>query len=55
MIYLNWSKKRKFMFVSGHVKQGISRNFGDKTEIIKIFSNWYGTKIPFEYYRRKLN
>ena len=55
MIYLNWSKKRKYKFVSGHVQQGISKKFGNKTETIKIFSNWYGTNLSFEYYRRKLN
>ena len=54
MIYLNWAKKKGFKFVSGHVSQGISKNFGNKTEIIKIFSDWYGTNIPFEYYRRNI-
>ena len=54
MIYLNWAKKKGFKFVSGHVAQGISKNFGNKTEIIKIFSDWYGTNIPFEYYRRNI-
>ena len=53
-IYINWAKKRNYKFVSGHVAQGISKNFGDNTEIIKVFSNWYGTKISFEYYRRSL-
>ena len=53
-IYINWAKKRNYKFVSGHVAQGISKNFGNNTEIIKIFSNWYGTKISFEYYRRSL-
>ena len=55
MIYLNWSKKRNFKFVSGHVKQEIVKNFGKKAEIIKIFSNWYGTNITFAYYRRILH
>ena len=53
-IYINWAKKRNYKFVSGHVAQGISKDFGKNTEIIKIFSNWYGTKISFEYYRRSL-
>ena len=54
MIYLNWAKKQGYKYVSGHVAQGVSKNFGSKTEIIKIFSEWYQTKIPFEYYRRNL-
>ena len=45
---------KKIYINSGHVAQGISKNFGKNTEIIKIFSNWYGTKISFEYYRRSL-
>jgi len=54
MIYLNWAKKRGYKFVSGHVAQGITKKFGNKTEIIKIFPEWYGTNIPFEYYRRNI-
>ncbi len=54
MIYLNWSKKRGFKYVSGHVIEGTSKQFSKETEIIKIFSNWYGLNKPYEYYRRKL-
>ena len=54
MIYLNWSKKRGFKYVSGHVIEGTSKQFPKETEIIKIFSNWYGLNKPYEYYRRKL-
>ena len=53
-IYLNWSKKNGFKYVTGHVKQGISQNFKGTVEIIKIFPNWYGTNLPFEFYRRTL-
>ena len=53
-IYLNWIKKNGFKFNTGHVSQGISKTFGKKIEIVKIFPNWYGAKTPFEYYRRKL-
>ena len=55
MIYINWAKKRGFKYVSGHVAKNILKRSNNKIEIIKIFSNWYGTKIPFEYYRRKLD
>ena len=54
MIYLNWSKKKGYKYISGHVTQGTAYTFGENIEIIKIFTNWYGTKIPFEYYRREL-
>ena len=54
MIYLNWAKKRGYTYVSGHVMQGLSKKFSSKTEIIKIFPNWYGLNCPYEYYRRLL-
>ena len=53
-IYLNWAKKNGYKFCSGHVKQGISKQFPSKTEIIKTFPNWYGSNSIFEYYRRYL-
>ena len=34
-IYINWAKKQNFKYITGHVKQGFSKNFGNKTEIIK--------------------
>ena len=53
-IYLNWAKKKNYKYITGHVKQGISKHFSADTQIIKIFPNWYGQKSPFEYYRRPL-
>jgi len=53
-IYLNWIKKNGYVFNTGHVAQGISKKFSQKTEVVKIFQIWYGAKTPFEYYRRVL-
>ena len=53
-IYLNWIRKNGYKFNTGHVSQGISKQFSKKTEIVKIFPSWYGAKTPFEYYRRPL-
>ena len=53
-IYLNWLKKNGYTYNTGHVAQGISKRFSNKSEIVKIFQNWYGAKSPFEYYRRPL-
>ena len=53
-IYLNWAKKNGYKFCSGHVKQGIAKQFSSRTEIIKTFPNWYGSNSIFEYYRRYL-
>tara|TARA_B100000579_G_C22616891_1_gene750007 strand:- start:313 stop:879 length:567 start_codon:yes stop_codon:yes gene_type:complete len=53
-IYINWAKKQGYTFVTGHVRQGISKKFSTSTEIVKIFPVWYNSKSPFEYYRRPL-
>ena len=53
-IYLNWAKKRNYKYISGHVQQGIAKRFSKETQIIKIFPEWYGQKVPYEYYRRPL-
>ena len=53
-IYINWAKKQKYRYVTGHVRQGISNRFPVGTEVVKIFPSWYGLKTPFEYYRRPL-
>ena len=53
-IYLNWVKKKNYKYVTGHVKQGLAKSFGNKIEIVKIFTNWYSSNTTFEYYRRKL-
>ena len=54
MIYLNWCKKREYTYVTGHVKLGVSSKFSSKANIVKIFSKWYNSNSPFEYYRRIL-
>ena len=54
-IYINWAKKQKYFYVTGHVEQGVSRRFPVGTEIVKVFPDWYGLKTPFEYYRRPLS
>ena len=54
-IYLNWAKRKNYKYVTGHVKQGIAKQFSKDTQIIKIFPQWYGQETPFEYYRRYLN
>lgn len=53
-IYINWARKRGYQFITGHVKQGITENFPNNTQVVKIFLEWYGLKEPFEYYRRPL-
>tara|TARA_B100000530_G_scaffold330611_1_gene274204 strand:+ start:566 stop:1129 length:564 start_codon:yes stop_codon:yes gene_type:complete len=53
-IYLNWAVKKKYKYITGHVKQGVAKKFSNNTQIVKTFPEWYGQKTPFEYYRRPL-
>ena len=53
-IYINWAKKKHYKYVTGHVKQGLAKKFGSKTETVKIFNSWYKSNSAFEYYRREL-
>ena len=54
-IYLNWVRKQNYNFISGHTELGIAKNFSSDTETVKIFPEWYGSKVSFEYYRRPIN
>ena len=53
-IYINWAKKKNYKYVTGHVRLGVSKNFGENSEIVKIYQYWYGQNKPYEYYRRIL-
>ena len=53
-IYINWAKKQKYAYITGHVEQGIAQRFPNHTEVVKVFTEWYGLQTPFEYYRRAL-
>lgn len=53
-VYINWSKKRGYRYVTGHVLEGIARTFSPETTIVKRFTNWHGSGRTFEYYRRPI-
>ena len=53
-VYLNWVKKRNYHFITGHTELGVAKNFSRNTETIKIFPEWYGSRVSFEYYRRPI-
>ena len=48
-------KQEKILFITGHVKAGISSRFKGKIDIIDSIENWQGTGKLFEYYRRELD
>ena len=54
-VFINWSKKKGYLFVTGHVVEGIARNFSPETTIVKRFTNWHGSGKTFEYYRRPIH
>ena len=54
-IYVNWARKKGYIYITGHVSEGISKKFSNNTEIVKLFPTWYGCKKPFEYYRRQIS
>jgi len=54
-VYLSWAKKKdRIRYVTGHVKEGVSKKFTGDIRIVNRVDNWQGTGIPFEYYRRDL-
>jgi len=53
-VYLNWLKKRGYLYVSGHVLEGISQKFSLHTRVLQKYPNWHDTGKVFEYYQRPL-
>ena len=53
-VYLSWAKKKGFIYVSGHVREGVSQRFSGSVKILKRFDNWHGSNRRFEYYQRPL-
>tara|TARA_B100001029_G_C15019657_1_gene429692 strand:- start:79 stop:642 length:564 start_codon:yes stop_codon:yes gene_type:complete len=53
-VYLNWVRKRNYKFITGHTELGIAKKFSANTETVKIFPEWYGCRVSFEYYRRPI-
>jgi len=51
-VYTNWAKKKEYKYITGHVNNKI--NLNGNIEIIKEFSQWYDSKEPFVYYRKKI-
>ncbi len=54
-VYLNWSKKHGFKYITGHVVEGIAKKFSHTTVVVKRFRNWHGSGKTFEYYRRPIH
>ena len=55
-VFLNQTKKQEnILYVTGHVREGITSRFKGNIDIIDRIDNWQGTGKIFEYYRRNLD
>ncbi len=55
-VYLNWARKQEHLkYMTGHVMEGIAKNFTGQVTVVNLVANWQGTSKVFEYYRRTLN
>lgn len=54
-VFLNWTKKHGYRYVTGHVVEGVARTFSPVTVVVKRFTNWHGSGKTFEYYRRPIH
>jgi GNAT superfamily N-acetyltransferase len=55
-VFLNWAKKQeKILYITGHVKEGISARFKGNIRIIDRIENWHETGRVFEYYLREID
>ena len=55
-VYLNWARKQEHLkYMTGHVMEGIAKNFTMEVTVVNLVANWQGTSKVFEYYRRTLD
>ncbi|MDP6860944.1 MAG: GNAT family N-acetyltransferase [Candidatus Marinimicrobia bacterium] len=55
-VYLNWAGKQEHLkYMTGHVMEGIAKNFTMQVTVVNLVANWQGTSKVFEYYRRTLD
>ena len=53
-VYQNTLKRRGFLYITGHVMQGVTANFTRDYKIVRQFENWNNTGFTFDYYRSAL-
>ena len=53
-VYQSTIKKKGFKYITGHVREGVSKTFTKNAQVIKKFKNWKNTGHIFEYYRSEL-
>ncbi len=53
-VYQNTIRRRGFLYITGHVMEGVSKSFIRDAVVVRKFDNWNGTGFTFEYYRTSL-
>jgi len=50
-VYQNTLRRKGYLYMTGHVMEGVSLSFTKKSHIVRKFDNWNNTGYSFEYYR----
>jgi len=50
-VYQNTLKRKGYLYMSGHVMEGVSLHFTKNSHVVRKFDNWNNTGYAFEYYR----
>ncbi|MBC8491853.1 MAG: GNAT family N-acetyltransferase [Candidatus Marinimicrobia bacterium] len=50
-VYQNTLRRKGYLYMSGHVMEGVSLHFTKKSHVVRKFDNWNNTGYAFEYYR----
>lgn len=50
-VYQNALRRKGYLYMSGHVMEGVSLHFTKECHVVRKFDNWNNTGYAFEYYR----
>jgi len=50
-VYQNTLRRKGYLYMTGHVLEGVSLSFTNKSHVVRKFDNWNNTGYAFEYYR----
>lgn len=50
-VYQNTLRRKGYLYMSGHVMEGVSLHFTKECHVVRKFDNWNNTGYAFEYYR----
>jgi len=53
-VFQNTLRRKDYLYITGHVMEGVSLNFTHQSHLVRKFDNWNNTGYTFEYYRSPL-